>query len=223
MRVASHAAHSAAAIFLPFPKRNVISAQIKTKAQTNLFWGNLQLFTCQAELLKMPGWSDSSWHSLRQTNYRGTLQLEKEQQTSAKHSNPNPVTVWVMCITRSIVASITDSTEINVASHQRAEMVIARNQMEEKTFMSECESLCDSDDILLLKERRGFSVCWQNESPLLIRNPTLTQETEFHLLNVSWRIRVISIPRKTQSPLFKILVFSIWQQEKTLNLLVRAP
>lgn len=71
------------AIFLPFPKRNVISAGIKTKAKTNLFWGNFQLFTCQTELLKT---ADSSWHSQMQTNYRRTLQLERAK-TKTKYSN----------------------------------------------------------------------------------------------------------------------------------------
>lgn len=43
---------SAAAISLPFPKRNVISAEIKTKAKTNLFWGNLSAIYLSAWAFK---------------------------------------------------------------------------------------------------------------------------------------------------------------------------
>lgn len=160
MRVASHDAHSTAPIFLPFPKRNVISAEIKTKAQTNLFWGNFQLFTCQAELLKMPDWSDttadSNWNSQRQTNYRGALQLEREQKTSAKYSNTNIATFWgrVMCTIQSILATITDSAEINIAFTSYSSDGNCKIQNEKKkTFMSASELLFDNDISCFLKNK----------------------------------------------------------------------
>lgn len=77
------------AIFLPFPNRNAISGGIKTKAKTNRFWGNFQPFTCQAELLEMPDWSDltadSSWHSQMQTNYTSASDTGERKDNSFKY------------------------------------------------------------------------------------------------------------------------------------------
>lgn len=71
-----------AAIFLPFPKRNVISTENQNKRQ------NKSLLR-QFPAIYLSGWAfkdarlirhtaDNSWHSQKQTNYRRTLQMETE-------------------------------------------------------------------------------------------------------------------------------------------------